>query len=263
MLQRRLLTPSWEPVKPRCWYLRLKKSRNPQIWNIFFLREAAVHRHTSAYFLPSPHCSQPSAGVEARGLPLPCTWPRGKPGPGAAPPPSPSPAVGPWHPGHHESQSVNRARLHGNQHAHTQRPSPAFLSASQALRKQSQPRGRVGNAQISVFLQRKAKEVTQRACGRARGLKPALSRAHDGCRQSGIMTLLLTVANSRRPAKSGKNKTREQCFPTTLPASSELLLKVFPVSLYLIPLNGSSSCEFFCFSDKCKNTALVAMRFTA
>jgi len=100
VLQRRLLTPSWEPVKPRCWYLRLKKSRNPQIWNIFFLREAAVHRHTSAYFLPSPHCSQPGAGVEARGLPLPCTWPRGKPGPGAAPPPSPSPAVGPWHPGH-------------------------------------------------------------------------------------------------------------------------------------------------------------------
>lgn len=95
----------------------------------------------------------------------------------------------------------------------------------------------------------------------SRGPKPALSRAHDGCCQYGIVILLLTVANSRCPAKSGKNKqTWQQCFAVPLPASGEPLLKDFLVSLRLIPLGGSFSGEFLCFSNICKNPAPTKSR---
>lgn len=95
----------------------------------------------------------------------------------------------------------------------------------------------------------------------SRGLKPALSRAHDGCCHYGMVSLLLTVANSRCPAKRGKNKqTRQQCFPVTLLDSGEPLLKDCLLSLCLIPLSGSFSCEFLCFADKHKSPSPTKSR---
>lgn len=80
---------------------------------------------------------------------------------------------------------------------------PPLLSTSQTQRKRVSTLWEGGKCSRFSFPLQEGKWGYTESVWLSRGLKPALSRARDGCCQYRVIILLLTVTDSRCPARSG------------------------------------------------------------